>query len=144
MMKQGIIFRIKCDHPDCTESLSFESSVEALTLPLTGWTDLCPKHKGPTAEMAMDVPLRAVAKVRETVLAQYLGLSPICDATAATVIDKSRHLLWMCDQIEGMLASASDREKGVRWIGFMQGTLWALGLRSIDEMRQDNVRITGA
>ena len=30
------------------------------------------------------------------------------------------------------------REKAMRWIGFVQGALWTMGLRSIDAMREDN------
>lgn len=46
----------------------------------------------------------------------------------------TNHLHWMCDQI---LANAQSWHptKAHRWIGFIQGALWALGFFSIDNLR---------
>jgi hypothetical protein len=45
------------------------------------------------------------------------------------------HALWMCREattfvVEGRL------DKAERWLGFVQGALWILGVFSIDEMRE--------
>lgn len=46
------------------------------------------------------------------------------------------HALWMCEQTK--IFAATDMEKACRWLGFIQGVLWMGGLRTIDEMRDDN------
>lgn len=48
-----------------------------------------------------------------------------------------RHARWMCQQIPSQVASG-DVEKAMRWLGFVQGTLWASGTKSVDSMRADN------
>jgi hypothetical protein len=52
-------------------------------------------------------------------------------------LDALAHISWMCDQIPGFLAEGKD-EKVNRWLGFIQGALWSLGIRTIDQMRDDN------
>lgn len=47
------------------------------------------------------------------------------------------HLLYM--SVEGMkLVHHLRMEKAMRWLGFVQGSLWALGLRSLSEVKTDN------
>jgi len=48
--------------------------------------------------------------------------------------DYMGHGMWMCEQIMEM----DDRDKAMRWLCFIQGILWCSGLRTIDEMRNDN------
>lgn len=56
------------------------------------------------------------------------------------------HLLFMCEQIEtwareleeNNLPTPSLREKAMRWLGFVQGSLWSLGYRSVDELKDMN------
>jgi len=51
------------------------------------------------------------------------------------------HLLWMCQHLQGLLVEAPTTEiveKAHRWLGFLQGVLWATGQRTIDQMREDN------
>jgi hypothetical protein len=43
-----------------------------------------------------------------------------------------KHLQWMLEEIETM----TDENKRNRWIGFVQGCCWQLGLFTIDEMRE--------
>lgn len=47
-----------------------------------------------------------------------------------------RHLVFMC--IEGASYAEHRREKAMRWLGFVQGALWAHGLASIEEMKAVN------
>ena len=62
-----------------------------------------------------------------------------------------RHMLSMCDQIEEMLdkveklpcltpESEAAWEKANRWLGFMQGVLWAQGSFNLSELREHNIR----
>lgn len=58
------------------------------------------------------------------------------------------HLLWMLDEMNGMLIDGGAHpyaEGGVteldrklnRWLGFIQGVLWQMGVVSIEDLRQD-------
>jgi len=48
--------------------------------------------------------------------------------------EQAKHLKWMIREMRAM----DDREKLMRWIGFMQGALWSLGFASIDNFREMN------
>lgn len=54
-----------------------------------------------------------------------------------------RHLLWMCGQVPEFLA-AGRIDKAMRWLGFLQGAMWAMGIRSVEEMKRDNMPADGA
>jgi len=45
-----------------------------------------------------------------------------------------RHLIFMCQEA----ATFSNREKAMRWLGFIQGALWTKGLATIDELKDMN------
>lgn len=60
----------------------------------------------------------------------YATMSDIEDGSTA----EAAHLKWMI----GEMRNITDREKLMRWIGFMQGALWSLGLSSIDNFREMN------
>lgn len=47
-----------------------------------------------------------------------------------------RHLVFMCE--EGASYSEERREKAMRWLGFVQGALWAHGLSPIADLRNMN------
>jgi len=49
-----------------------------------------------------------------------------------------RHVQWMLGEIQAMLENGTDLEKIGRWLGFVQGTLWLAGRKTIDQMRDDN------
>ena len=57
--------------------------------------------------------------------------SPDADQTLA-------HAHWMCLEIPRLLGTEDGFEKANRWLGFIQGVLWAAGSHSIDEMRSHN------
>lgn len=48
------------------------------------------------------------------------------------------HLLWMCSEV-AVLLNEDRVEKAMRWLGFMQGAFWALGVRTIEQMKEDNM-----
>jgi hypothetical protein len=45
--------------------------------------------------------------------------------------ERAKHLEWMLDEIPKI----EDAEKRARWIGFVQGHFWTLGVFTIDQMR---------
>jgi hypothetical protein len=50
-----------------------------------------------------------------------------------------KHALWMInDVLTRMEADDMDEGKAFRWLGFIQGALWASGLFTIDDMRLHN------
>jgi hypothetical protein len=50
--------------------------------------------------------------------------------------DRLRHLRWMV--VEASSWSAERLEKKFRWLGFIQGALWADGLCDIDDLKRMN------
>jgi len=49
----------------------------------------------------------------------------------------TEHTAWMLCKIPEFMA-AGRHEKAMRWLGFVQGYLWARGLAGIDEMKEWN------
>lgn len=47
------------------------------------------------------------------------------------------HVLWMVYQIPKFI-EAGRKEKANRWLGFVQGTLWAKDIYTIEEMKEHN------
>ncbi len=74
------------------------------------------------------------------------------DGSAPDVYSQQQHLRWMCQErgadltrllyrkpnevSEGEIQKV--KEKAMRWLGFIQGTMWATGVRTVGEMRVDN------
>jgi len=52
--------------------------------------------------------------------------------------EQERHAHWMCLEIPELLKTDNGFEKANRWLGFVQGVLWATGIYSIDAMRDHN------
>ena len=48
-----------------------------------------------------------------------------------------RHVHFMCSEAINIFR-AGQVEKGMRWLGFIQGALWSNGVRTIEEMKEDN------
>ena len=49
-----------------------------------------------------------------------------------------RHILHMLDEIQRMVIIQTELDKAYRWLGFVQGVLWAEQVYTIDEMRKHN------
>ena len=60
------------------------------------------------------------------------------DAAATMLNDEQQlaHLRWMVSHMEDSRAWETDLEKTQRWLGFIQGVLWAHGVCSIDALRE--------
>jgi hypothetical protein len=48
-----------------------------------------------------------------------------------------QHVAWMVSECRAMLADGR-REKVMRWLGFMQGVLWATGKHTISRLKKMN------
>lgn len=48
------------------------------------------------------------------------------------------HLTWMCLRIEDMIQDDSKWSKVMRWLGFVQGAMWASGTEVISSLKDDN------
>lgn len=49
----------------------------------------------------------------------------------------SQHITWMLGRTVELM-NEGRREKAMRWLGFVQGYLWANGLAGVDEMKDWN------
>jgi len=47
------------------------------------------------------------------------------------------HVLWMCGEVQTFLVEGR-YDKANRWLGFIQGVLWVLGIYSIPELQEHN------
>lgn len=74
-------------------------------------------------------------------LLKQKGFAPMRDLNATIYVQRSEHLAWMCVETV-KLVEEGRIEKAFRWLGFIQGALWADGHRTIDAMRLDNTDAT--
>ena len=82
-------------------------------------------------------------KLREALLACESIISgqgitmAIRDINADTRVRRLSHLLWLARN--GLqLVEEDRREKAMRWLGFLQGALWAFELVSVEELKNMN------
>jgi hypothetical protein len=54
-----------------------------------------------------------------------------------TADEREMHLRSMCDEIPAIVAH-HHTEKAMRWLGFMQGVLWAGGYYTLNDLRKHN------
>lgn len=50
---------------------------------------------------------------------------------------RRQHLRWMIEETRSLLQQGK-REKAFRWLGFIQGTLWGMGVARISELKNAN------
>lgn len=80
----------------------------------------------------MDLRDRGASSVRlDTTENQLL----ITDLTSGQILN---HLCWLCEN-GAVLAEAGKLDKAFRWLGFIQGALWAYGFHSIHCLKKDNM-----
>jgi hypothetical protein len=80
----------------------------------------------------------ATALAYERALDENEGLLPVKNPTAVTISQQLRHVAWMCQETRKFV-QAGETEKAMRWLGFIQGTLWSHGVYTIGEMREHNM-----
>jgi hypothetical protein len=70
-----------------------------------------------------------------------MGAVPFKNREDKTREGQLNHLAHMCNhtivEIQGA-STPAEVEKAMRWLGFIQGGFWALEIRTIDQMREDN------
>ena len=54
----------------------------------------------------------------------------------ATKADTFRHLKWMLTEMKTF--QETERTKSMRWLGFIQGVLWQMGIYSIEDVKNHN------
>lgn len=52
--------------------------------------------------------------------------------------EQVQHLHWMVLEAKKFIEEGRI-EKAMRWLGFLQGALWAFKMRTIEEMKKDNM-----
>jgi hypothetical protein len=72
------------------------------------------------------------------------NLEPVRHPSEATLTSKESglaHCLWMVGEIKKFLHEGSEEniKKAHRWIGFIQGTLNAFQVFSVEQLRKDNL-----
>lgn len=63
-----------------------------------------------------------------------LGLRAQRNYKAVYTTDRLNHVTWMADEASGF----TDSIKANRWLGFIQGVLWAFGMKSVESIDEDN------
>lgn len=82
-------------------------------------------------------------KVREAVskyqviLGNKYGTRAERNMESTELRERLNHLDWMSEQIYSFL-NEGRLDKAFRWLGFMQGAFWALGIQTIEESKKDN------
>lgn len=77
----------------------------------------------------------------EACKAKFVGCPPVRlrdDVETPLSWEQRSHLHWMCLRIPEFLREGR-REKVMRWLGFIQGTMWVLGDFTIAEMKKHNM-----
>lgn len=74
--------------------------------------------------------IRDRAYVREAKRSESLGVLVVAESPLP-------HLLFMCE--EASTFPPARLEKAMRWLGFVQGALWARGWISVEEAKRQNM-----
>lgn len=59
------------------------------------------------------------------------------EGRALTTLDKAQHALFVSREIYTILEEGR-REKAMRWLGFLQGYLWAIGATTVEQLKTLN------
>ena len=62
--------------------------------------------------------------------------SPSLTGGYYTTVQKLEHMAWMCEEALTFVDEKFD--KAQRWLGFIQGILWATNLKTISKMRDES------
>lgn len=83
-----------------------------------------------TKDQVVEVSLRYAKTLEEQ------GSRPFKSPDAQGRQARMEHIHWMCLEIPRL--ASENVEKAMRWLGFAQGALWALGIHTIEQMKDDN------
>jgi hypothetical protein len=79
----------------------------------------------------------SVQQLEKVFLEHWPEAIPYQAAEVSMPVNRVGHMLWMCKQILLFLQDGR-REKALCWLGWVQGAVWAMGVLTIEEMKQDN------
>lgn len=51
--------------------------------------------------------------------------------------ERCGHIMWMCRRVVELIDEGREK-KAHRWLGFIQGWLWAQGLRSLNDLKDES------
>lgn len=94
--------------------------------------------------MTKDQILAALQSSYDAMKGNLLGSSGACGPSRYTGteqpsrVESIAHLLWMIIEVRTHLKE-DKLEKAFRWLGFIQGALWSVGIQTIDEARHANM-----
>ncbi len=78
-----------------------------------------------------------LSKLGDTAFVESKRADPSQYCCELTTTETLAHINFMCD--EGVkLIEAGRIEKAMRWLGFIQGTMWALNYHTIDSLKNIN------
>lgn len=96
-----------------------------------------------TNEKVLEACLQMARKVRSTNNDWALTPRGLYSARSPNGIDgfnvsSMEHALFMCDEIPALM-EAGKREKAMRWLGYLQGALTAIGVLTLEEAKKMNM-----
>ena len=90
--------------------------------------------------MTPDKVIKVLAKYSVTLEEEGFGVRRLptgADPMKVPGHQKMAHLRWMCSEAASFVRQ--DRmDKAFRWLGFIQGALWASGFMSVELLKEDN------
>jgi hypothetical protein len=101
----------------------------------------CRAHARTQEHAVTDAQVKQVVKAYQERLERegYRAAQIDFDRTTAA-FPRSRqleHAAWMCTEVQKAI-DAGERERAMRWFGFLQGVLWAHGIYAVNELREQN------
>ncbi len=88
-------------------------------------------------------------KKKIKIIGEHLAVEPTradYDLTVPSAASPERvalsHALFMCSEIERLIG-LNEISKANRWLGFVQGIFWAMGVYTINDMRKHNMPAEG-
>ena len=81
---------------------------------------------------------KAIVSRYRDILADTYHTTPVRRQETTNLHERIQHLMWMCDEVEYFLKEEKV-EKAMRWLGFIQGAFWILGIQDIAQSKKDNM-----
>lgn len=93
--------------------------------------------------MTKEKAFEALTKYHDLVVAKF-GVRPTKShpgwytlfAKAMSIQQQAQHVSWMCIEAKKFL-EVGRTEKAMRWLGFIQGWLWTVNIKVLDDLKKD-------
>jgi hypothetical protein len=87
--------------------------------------------------MTGETVIEVAVKYRDYLRYTFSHIESARNQEPRTLDERIAHMTWMCEQIVSFVHE--DRtDKAFRWLGFLQGAFWVLGLYTIEQAKRDN------